>query len=129
MVVNVTSSATLAPMPLVAVYTASKTAVEGFTASLAHELEAFGVRVKLVQPGYGPSTGFTGNAGAHGRAVSAGLCAVCAGRVRAFANPAAVTVAGDVAEVVWRAANDVSGQCRYPAGPDAVALAEAAAAR
>src|SRR6185369_955102 len=37
-VVNVTSSATLAPFPLVAVYTASKMAIEGFTASLAHEL-------------------------------------------------------------------------------------------
>ena len=37
-IVNVTSSATLAPMPLVAVYTASKTAIEGFTASLALEL-------------------------------------------------------------------------------------------
>lgn len=38
---NVTSSATLAPMPLVAAYTASKTTIEGFTASLARELEAF----------------------------------------------------------------------------------------
>jgi len=38
-VVNVT----LAPMPMVAVYTASKTAIEGFTASLALELEAFSV--------------------------------------------------------------------------------------
>ena len=52
LVVNVTSSATLAPMPLVAAYTASKTAIEGFTASLAFELAAFGVRVKLVEPGY-----------------------------------------------------------------------------
>src|SRR5688572_27851780 len=51
-VVNVTSSATLAPMPLVAVYTASKMAIEGFTASLALELEGFNVRVKLVEPGY-----------------------------------------------------------------------------
>src|SRR5262245_35176633 len=40
-VVNVTSSVALAPMPLVAVYTASKMAIEGFTASLAHELQAF----------------------------------------------------------------------------------------
>ena len=47
-IVNVTSSATLAPMPLVAVYTASKTAIEGFTGSLAFELEQCGVRVKLV---------------------------------------------------------------------------------
>src|SRR5688572_29331349 len=48
-VVNVTSSATLAPMPLVAVYTASKMAIEGFTSSLAFELAAFGVRAKLVE--------------------------------------------------------------------------------
>ena len=60
-VVNVTSSATLAPMPLVAVYTASKTAIEGFTGSLAHELEAFNVRVKLVEPGYAPTTRLTQN--------------------------------------------------------------------
>src|SRR5262245_41857741 len=63
-IINVTSSATLAPMPLVAVYTASKTAIEGFTASLAFELQAFDIRVKLVEPGYGPATGFTHNSGA-----------------------------------------------------------------
>jgi NAD(P)-dependent dehydrogenase (short-subunit alcohol dehydrogenase family) len=45
--VDVISSATLAPMPLVAVYTASKTAIEGFTASLAHELEAGADAVRL----------------------------------------------------------------------------------
>src|SRR6187402_231999 len=62
-VVNVTSSATLTPMPLVAAYTASKVAVEGFTASLAFELAEFGLRVKLVEPGYGPSTAFAKNSG------------------------------------------------------------------
>jgi NAD(P)-dependent dehydrogenase (short-subunit alcohol dehydrogenase family) len=62
-VVNVTSSATLAPMPMVAVHTASKMAIEGFTASLALGLEAFNVRVKLVEPGYGPTTRFTSNTG------------------------------------------------------------------
>ncbi|MBN9023737.1 MAG: SDR family NAD(P)-dependent oxidoreductase, partial [Rhizobiales bacterium] len=36
-IVNVTSSVTLAPMPLAAAYTASKMAIEGFTGSLAHE--------------------------------------------------------------------------------------------
>ena len=36
-------------------------AVEGFTASLACELAAFGVGVKLVEPGYAPSTRFTAN--------------------------------------------------------------------
>jgi hypothetical protein len=42
----------------------------------------------------------------------------------AFAKPALVTKMSDVAEAVWRAANDSSGQLRFPAGPDAVALAK-----
>nr|WP_235881547.1 SDR family NAD(P)-dependent oxidoreductase [Mycolicibacterium vanbaalenii] len=50
-VVNVTSSVTLAAMPLAAAYTASKAAIEGFTGSLALELGFFGVRAKLVEPG------------------------------------------------------------------------------
>ena len=41
-IVNVTSSAAIGVMPLVAVYAASKCAVEGFTESMAYELE--GVR-------------------------------------------------------------------------------------
>ncbi len=61
MVVNVTSSVALAPMPLVAVYTASKMAIEGFTGSLAHEFQAFNVCVKLVEPGYAPTTRFAQN--------------------------------------------------------------------
>src|SRR5215471_9265269 len=62
-IVNVTSSVTLAPMPLAAAYTASKMAIEGFTGSLAHELAPFNVRVKLVEPGYAPTTRFTANVG------------------------------------------------------------------
>jgi NAD(P)-dependent dehydrogenase (short-subunit alcohol dehydrogenase family) len=125
-VVNVTSSATLAPMPLVAVYTASKMAIEGFTASLAHELEGFGVRVKLVEPGYGPTTSFTSNSGTRMDGLIPEAYAPFAQQVFAsFSQPAAVTTEADVAEGVWRAANDISGQLRFPAGADAVALAQA----
>jgi len=124
-VVNVTSSVTLAPMPLVSVYTASKTAIEGFTGSLAHELQAFNVRVKLVEPGYGPTTRFTQNSDTRIEdAIPAPYMAFAAPILAAFAKPAAVTTERDVAETVWRAANDVSGQLHYPAGPDAVALAK-----
>jgi len=124
LVINVTSSATLAPMPLVAVYTASKLAIEGFTASLAFELEAFDVRVKLVEPGYGPTTRFTSNGGERMAGLLPEAYAPFAQRIfAAFAEPSSVTTEADVAEVVWRAANDASGQLRFPAGPDAVALA------
>lgn len=126
MVVNVTSSATLAPMPMVAVYTASKMAIEGFTASLALELEAFNVMVKLVEPGYGPTTRFTSNGGLRMQGLIPEAYASFAQRI--FASLAqgamAVTTESDVAEGVWRAANDVSGQLRFPAGADAVALAQ-----
>jgi NAD(P)-dependent dehydrogenase (short-subunit alcohol dehydrogenase family) len=124
-VVNVTSSSTLAAMPLVAVYTASKTAIDGFTASLALELEDINVRVKLVEPGYGPTTGFTSNSGSRNGGLMPEAYAPFAQRVMAdYEHPAAVTTESDVAEVVWRAANDASGQLRFPAGPDAVALAQ-----
>jgi NAD(P)-dependent dehydrogenase (short-subunit alcohol dehydrogenase family) len=123
-VVNVTSSVTLTPMPLAAVYTASKMAIEGFTASLAFELEFFGVRVKLVEPGYGPTTRFTANAGSRLDGLIPEAYAPFAQPIfAAFAKPAAVTTESDVADAVWRAANDTSGQLRFPAGADAVALA------
>lgn len=125
-VVNVTSSATLAPMPLVAVYTASKVAIEGFTASLAHELATFDVRVKLVEPGYGPDTRFTSNSGSRMDGLFPEPYAAFAQQVfAAFGKPSAVTRADDVAEVVWRAAHDTAGKLRWPAGADAVALASA----
>lgn len=62
-IVNVTSSSVLLPMPLLAACAASKSAVEGFTASLALELAEFGIRVRLVQPGDAPTTRFSANGG------------------------------------------------------------------
>jgi NAD(P)-dependent dehydrogenase (short-subunit alcohol dehydrogenase family) len=123
-IVNVTSSVTLTAMPLVAVYTASKMAIEGFTASLAFELEAFDVRVKLVEPGYCPSTRFTSNTQFRLEEMIPDAYAPFARQVlAAFAQPATVTTESDVAEAVWRAATDASATLRFPAGPDAVALA------
>jgi NAD(P)-dependent dehydrogenase (short-subunit alcohol dehydrogenase family) len=123
-VVNVTSSVTLAPMPLVSVYTASKTAIEGFTASLAHELAAFNVRVKLVEPGYGPTTRFGQNTDVRLEdTIPAPYMPFATPILAAFAKPAAVTSEADVAQAVWQAATDQSAQLHYPAGPDAVALA------
>lgn len=124
-VVNVTSSATLAAFPLVAAYTASKTAVEGFTASLAHEAAEFGIRVKLVEPGYGPSTRFAANGAERMNGLITAPYAAYAQRIFAeLSKNEVVTSAADVAAVVWRAATDTSKQLHFAAGPDAVALAE-----
>jgi len=124
-VVNVTSSVTLARMPLAAAYTASKAAIEGFTGSLAFELEWFNVRVKLVEPGYAPSTRFANNGASRMQGLIPEAYASFAEPIfAAFAQPAAVTTESDVAEAVWRAANDTTGQLRFPAGADALALAQ-----
>lgn len=125
-VVNVTSSVTLARMPLVAPYTATKMAIAGFTASLALELEDFNVKVKMVEPGYGPTTRFTSNGGQRMEGLIPEPYAPFAQRIfAAFAQTTVVTSERDVAEGVWRAVNDETGQLRFPAGPDAVALAQA----
>lgn len=126
-IVNVTSSVTLTPHPLAAAYTASKQAIEGFTGSLAHELGAFGVRAKLVEPGYAPTTRFAENTDIPVADLLPEAYAGYAGPIfAAFANPPLVTRESDVAEAVWLAANDTSDRLRYPAGPDAEALARAA---
>jgi len=121
--INVTSSTTLAPFPLVAAYTASKTAIEGFTASLALELADFGVRAKLVEPGYCPDTRFAENGAERMQGLVSEPYGPFAGRIFAgFSQVAAATRPIDVAEVVWQAANDASERLHFPAGADAVAL-------
>lgn len=122
-IVNVTSSATMAPFPLVAVYTASKSAIDGFTASLALELEQFNVQAKLVEPGYCASTRFTQNTGSRMDGLFTEPYAAFAQSVFAgYAEPGPVTTEADVADAVWRAANDSTGQLHFPAGADALAL-------
>lgn len=123
-IVNVTSSVTLAPMPLAAAYTASKQAIEGFSGSVAHELGAFDIRVKLVEPGYAPTTRFAGNTAIPVADLIPDAYADFARPIfAAFADPALTTSESDVAEAVWRAATDGSDRLRYPAGADALALA------
>ena len=126
-IVNVTSSVTLAPMPLAAAYTASKQAILGFTGSLAHELGHFGIRAKLVEPGYAPTTSFAENTQVRVEdLIPAAYADFAAPIFVEFSKPALVTREADVADAVWRAATDLTGQLRFPAGADAVALANAA---
>ena len=124
-IVNVTSSVTLKPLPLLSVYTASKAAVNAFTESLALELEQFNVRVRLVIPGRSPETRFGENAKPRIEGGIPEAYAALAQSVFArWAQSSEVTRALDVAEAVWRAANDPSSPIRIAAGADAVALAE-----
>lgn len=125
-IINVTSSAGIAPMPLVAAYTASKYAIEGFSEALAYELGLFGVRVKIVEPGLAPTTSFAANSGDRCDNRIPAAYADYAGRylhsMREY--PTAYTSEADVAEAVFAAATDGKDTLRYPAGADSVMLAE-----
>lgn len=123
-IINVTSSTTLKPLPLVGLYRASKAAVNAFTESLAAEVSPFGVRVHLVLPG----TRFGDNAFPHLRGRDnpdyAPMIERIVARIHDSSGP--MTRSSDVAEAIWRIANDPSTPLRIAAGADAEAwMAEA----
>ncbi|MBV6748822.1 SDR family oxidoreductase [Pseudomonas chlororaphis] len=119
--VNVTSSVTLKSLTLLSVYTASKAAINAFTESLALELQPFNIRVNLILPGRTPETRFGENA--QDRILIPEAYADLAQSIFAqWAQSSEITLARDVAEAVWRAANDPTAPVRIVAGADALAL-------
>ncbi len=59
-IINLSSVVGFLPSPYMAVYAASKHAIEGYSESLDHEVREHGVRALLVEPAY-TSTGFEAN--------------------------------------------------------------------
>jgi NAD(P)-dependent dehydrogenase (short-subunit alcohol dehydrogenase family) len=125
-IINVTSSAGIAPMPLVAIYAASKCAVEGFTESLSYELEQFAIKARLVEPGYAPTTNFTANGSARMQGlIPADYGSFAHSYFEKMANyPTPYCTEADVAEAVFAAATEEGSKIRYPAGPDTKLVAE-----
>lgn len=124
-IINVTSSTTIGVMPLVAIYAASKCAVEGFTESLSYELEGFGIKTSLVEPGYAPTTSFTANGASRMQGLIpadyGAFAQSCFGKMAHY--PTAYCTEEEVAEAVFLAATDGSRTIRYPAGADTRLLA------
>jgi NAD(P)-dependent dehydrogenase (short-subunit alcohol dehydrogenase family) len=120
-VINVTSTVTLKPLPIVGIYRASKAAVNAFTESLAVEMAPFGVRAHIVLPGRSPETRFGANARPHVRGMDdADYAPMLQQFIRSVQEDAGpVTHASDVAQAVWRAATDPAAPLRIPAGEDA----------
>lgn len=122
-IVNVTSTATLASFPLAAAYTGSKTAIQGFTGSLAHELAPLGIAVKLIEPGYGPTTAFAQNTDVElANVLPEPYWSYAEPILMAMAKPALFTTEADVARAVWQAVHDNTGRAHFPAGADAEAI-------
>ena len=121
-IINVTSTVTLKPLPLVSVYRASKAAVNALTESLAVEMEPFGVRVHIVLPGRSLDTSFGSNAMPHLRGLdNPDYKPMIEGMIASFREDSGpVTHPADVAQAVWQAATDSSAPLKIPAGEDAV---------
>jgi NAD(P)-dependent dehydrogenase (short-subunit alcohol dehydrogenase family) len=129
-IVNVSSSTTIKPLPLLSIYRASKAAVNALTESAALELAEFGIRARVVVPGAAPTTSFGSTARAQ-IAASGGFHEAYAdfaqrtmAEMQRHAANGEVTTAQDVAQAIFRAATDPDCPMILPAGADAIAWSE-----
>jgi short-subunit dehydrogenase len=124
-IINVTSSAAIAPMPMVAIYAASKCAVEGFTESLSYEMELVGIKVRLVEPGFAPTTNLAANGGHRMQGLTPApydeFTQAYFARMQNY--PTAYSTEQDIVQAVFAAATESGERLRYPAGPDTNLLA------
>lgn len=121
-IVNISSSVTLRPLPALSIYSASKAAVNAFTESFALEVAEFGVRTRLVLPGSAPQTSFGKNAVARmGMDVPEAYGSFVEACFQSLRSASEKTEARDVANAVWRAVTDPSAPMMLPAGADAQA--------
>ncbi|KMQ68412.1 short-chain dehydrogenase [Chryseobacterium sp. FH2] len=120
MFITTTSIGGLIAFPLGSAYHATKWALEGWSESLAYELNKFGVDVKTVSPG-GIKTDFIS------RSLDMATSPEYDEMVKAMFSNTETMMAGAsepelIAEVVYEAATDGKKQLRYVAGEDAKAL-------
>jgi short-subunit dehydrogenase len=114
-IINVSSVLGFLPAPFMALYAATKHAIEGYSESLDHEVREHGVRVLLVEPGY-TKTSFDVNS----VVVDEPLALYAQRREASEELTAAAVRAGDdpavVSQAIVAAATDKHPKLRYPAG-------------
>ena len=125
-IINISSGVGLAAVPLLALYTATKHAVEGLSESLSYELESQNILVKLVEPGAMRTTSFTANTMEASQAVSvpAKYKPYFDHMMRSMMNyPLPDADEEQVVATIHAAATDPSNRLRYLAGPDTEEMA------
>ena len=115
-IINLSSVQGFLPAPFMAVYGASKHAIEGYSQSLDHEVRQYGIRSLLVEPAY-TRTGFEANSTQPDAPLP-----VYAQQGEIFGRLMAASIKdGDdpaiVAKVIAKAATDPKPKLRYTAGP------------
>jgi len=121
-IITTTSIGGLVTFPMNSIYHATKWGLEGWSESLAFELEPFGIRVRTVAPG-GMATDFASRSlvfTAH-PAYAEAIGKTMAG-FRSPERQGRSSTAEEVAEVVYEAATDTTDRVTFVAGSDAKAL-------
>jgi NAD(P)-dependent dehydrogenase (short-subunit alcohol dehydrogenase family) len=119
-IVNVSSSVTIKPLPALSIYSASKAALNAFSESVALEASLFGVSVRLILPGSAPTTGFGKNAVARmGMEIPGPYSAFVSDYLNTLRSGTEFTRAEDVARAVFRAVTEANAPMKIPAGADA----------
>ena len=120
--VNISSGSGIMPEPLMSIYSASKHAVEGFTESVAYELATQNVSVKLIEPGLVKGTSFLQQTQKSSESVPQPseykayveqVISMYRGR-----SSEGLATEQDVAEAIFRAATEDSGELRTLVGGD-----------
>ena len=122
-IVNISSIGGQMTFPLGALYHGTKFAVEGLSEALHYELEAIGVRMKIIEPGM-VSTDFGGRSFDFSNEPAIEEYQGIVGKLMAsFGNSSSASSPPEVvAKVIWKAVTDGTDQLRYRAGADAEQL-------
>ena len=122
--INTTSIGGLMTVPFNSLYHATKWALEGWSESMAFELNQFGISIKTVEPGGMKTDFFTRSLDTARHPEYDGLVDRVMGIVRDPERMATYSSPEQIAEVVYEAATDGKDQLRYVAGADAKAMHE-----
>lgn len=119
-IINLSSFGGQVGLPFGSLYNSSKFAVEGFSESLSHELSAFGIRVKIIEPG-GVATNFRNGLEMIKNEIPEydPLMGSFFGRYAAATAHLPKATAEQVARTIFNAATDGRTQLRYVIGEDA----------
>lgn len=120
--INTTSLGGLTAFPFNSIYHATKWALEGWSESMAFELNQFGIGMKVVEPGGIRTDFFTRSLDTARHPAYDALVDKVMSAITDPKQMATYSTPEQIAEVVYEAATDGKDQLRYLAGADAKAM-------
>lgn len=117
-IVQISSMGGRLSLPLYSIYNSTKFAVEGFTEGLFYEVEPFGIKLKLVEPGPIKTDFYSRSKKVGTHAAFTSIYEQLSNRIWDNYQKAGATgrPPEDVAQVIWKAATSHSKKLRYPVG-------------